>query len=300
MRISQLLWCLLFALPSFAAEHLSDHEHFCQVKPTIPCLDHINAALLNETYLSPEWYKIKSYQLDYYYDVRRFDDIIRAVEPLLPHGDAPAVFKSQLYFYYAKSLGAAGRKAEALEYAQKAIAKVENIYEAFGEPLRLVELANLQLSLGNFEKAYQILAMAESRFAKSKDPIFNFELNSNKANVQHHWGDLEKAARFRLAALNWVAGTDQNAKIVVAMGNLARTYQLLGRYELARDTYVDSLTYLKSHNDDENRAAHLLRLAEIYWQLDDKDNAKNTLKQVNSQLLSAHHLKVYEKLAAQL
>lgn len=286
--------------PAYSSEHFSDHEQYCLNQAAENCLELISNNLLQAQPKSTNWYKLKSYQLDYFYDTLNYNQIIKQIEPLIDDESLPSVFKSQLYFYYAKALNGSDNNELAQVYADKAIAKLEDMYQAFENPLRLVELANLHYVFGNKELAYQILLSVGNRYSKSRDAIFNFELNSNKANVLHAWGDFNKAAKFRKLALDWISNSDHQTKIIIAQGNLARTYQLAGKYELAINYYLASLSYMDGKESNVHYPIYLLRLAETHMQMGSLALAAKNLKQVNKQGLKAGHLALYTKLDSAL
>lgn len=279
-----------------AAEHLSDHEEFCQTEPATPCLQLLQRQLADVTPQSVQWFKLTSYQLDYLYDKHQFAALLQQTEQLLQQPALPPVFRTQLYFYHAKMLKSFGRMTQARHYADLASAQLSEMYQAFADPLRMLELANLQAVFGAHDKAWTLLLSAEHRFSKSKDPVFGFELNSNKALVQHAKGQLEQAAYSRKLALDAILPSGQNGKIIVAYGNLARTYQLLGQYGLAADYYEKSLPYMRVDVDAVQQATHLLRLAELYGQLQDRQTALTYLQQVDVRVLGEGHKALYQQL----
>ena len=283
-----------------AAEHLSDHEEFCQTEPATPCLQLLQRQLADVTPQSVQWYKLTSYQLDYLYDKLQFAALLQQTEQLLQQPALPPVFRTQLYFYHAKMLKSVGRMTQARHYADLAAAQLSDMYQAFADPLRILELANLQAVFGAHDKAWALLLSAEHRFAKSKDPVFGFELNSNKALVQHAKGQLEEAAYSRKLALDAILPSGQNGKIIVAYGNLARTYQLLGQFGLAADYYEKSLSYMRADVDAVQQATHLLRLAELYGQLQDPNTGLAYLQRVDAKILGPYHLELYQQLQQQL
>lgn len=298
MRIFYLMF-LLYSTAGYCSENMSDHESFCAQNKSINCELHLQQQLAAATPYSAPWYKITAYQLDYLFDHHKFTELQHRIEPLLNKERLPQSFAVQLYFYYAKVLNQQKKHDEALLYANKAMAGLEQIYQMFGEPFRLLELANLQHQLGANDKAREILTYTEQRFAKSKDPLFRFELNSNKALLSHAAGELAKAASERQLALKAALELGHNGKIIVAYGNFARTVQLLGQLELARDNYLASLPYLQTENNLILTAIHKLRLAEIFSQLQDYPQAQHYLIQVNQLKLSDGHLQLYQQLANQ-
>ncbi len=291
--------CLLSQL-AHSSEHLSDHEQYCLNFTSENCLDLINTQLTAQTLYSKSWYKLKSIQLDYIYDIADYSELITQIEPLIDLPSAPTVFRTQLYFYYAKALNSKGDKVNAKIYADKAIAKLENMYEAFESPYRLLELANLHYVFGDRKRSYSLLLHVGNRFAKSKDAIFHFELNSNKANIFYVWDELDKSLKYRLLALYAIENTEHNSKIVVASGNVARTYQLLGQYESAIKHYTDSFGFMQFPKHNSSKAVYTLRLAELNWQSGNVGQAASLLAKVQTEDLKPGHLSLYNQLKTEL
>lgn len=281
---------------SYSAEHLSDHEVFCAAKPELPCLEVINMRLMQEQPLSDNWFKIQSYKLDYLYDMQRYDDLYLEIEPLLEQPNLPIVFTSQLNFYFAKTLGHRGEKERALVYANKMLEQVEGMFEAFGDPLRIVELANMQAVFGDSKRAYQMLLLAQTRFAKSRDPNFGFELNEQFANVFYHWGNYEKAVYHRKIAVSYAREIGHRGKLSVAISNLARTLQLNGNLEEAAQYYNESLQYTSGSSEARFRTIYLLRLTEVYLALKKIAEAKTTFDSINLDDLPLERVPLYQQL----
>lgn len=303
IKIFSVLTIFMWACPAsvFASEHFSDHEQFCQQQPDKQCLAYINEHIADSELNSAQWYKAKSYLFDYYYDKNDFETLKAIVEPFADRDDLPKVFKVQTYFYYAKALRYYNEGERAKIYATKAFDDIQQMYESFSDPMRMLELANLQYVFGNKETAFQILLKAERKFGKSKDPIFNFELHSNKANAYHGLGDLENAKQSRKQALNWILPTQHLNKIIIAQGNLAHTYQLLSEFKQANKYYIAALGNMVSPSDDLLKATYKLRLAEISWQAKNPQQARAWLQKVDeSQLLSNAHKALYARLKAVL
>ncbi len=281
-----------------AAEHLSDHEEFCLQQPATPCAELLQQALSQTPLHTLLWFKLQSYRLDYLYVNHQFRQLYDESNQLLKIADAPVAFRTQLYFYQAKTLIARGDDAQAAYYTELASRQLEAIYQAFADPMRVLELANLQAVAGQNDKAWQLLLQAEQRFAKSRDPQFVFELNSNKALVRHALKQLDDAAYYRKQALDAILPSDRHHDIIVAHGNLARTYQLLGQLGLAVDYYEKSLPYMRPGIDDLQQSIHRLRLSELYLALQAPAKARGYLQQVDVAVLSDHHKALYRELSA--
>lgn len=292
------LWSL--ADVARAGEHLSNHEEYCQRSAQTPCLTLLEQALAQTKPHTLQWFRLQSYRLDYLYDKLQYYKLHTEANQLLKITDAPQAFRTQLYFFKVKTSRARGEMAAADYYTELASRNLEAIYQAFSDPMRLLELANLQAVSGQYAKAWQLLLHAEQRFQKSRDAIFLFELNSNKALIRHAANALEDAAYYRKLALDAVLPSGRPHDMIVAHGNLARTYQLLGKLGLAVDYYEKSLSYMRSGTDDLQHSIHRLRLAELYLALQLPERAKQYLQQVELRLLGEGHQALYQTLSNQL
>lgn len=292
---------LLCSAPLEASEHYSDHELFCFSLPkNTDCFTELQRQLQQQPVGSKGWYKLESYLLDYYYDKIDFTSLKLQAEMLLQRQDVPSVVLAQLYFYYAKTMSHFNQLEQAETYGLKAAHLVTELYKSFGNPLRLVELANLQKALGQNERAVQTLSEAEHRAGNSQDPIFWFELNSNKALISDSTQSFEESLLYRQRAVTAILPTAHNLKIVVALGNLARTEQLLGRYKAALDHYQQSLAYMSKNTDPHNWSIYHVRLAEIALQLDNPELSGEYMQQIDTALLGQTHRVVYQQLQQKL
>lgn len=302
-KISARLICAVgWLLPgaALAGEHLSDHQEYCRQSPQIPCLTLLAQDLAQTPQHSLQWFKLQSYRLDYLYDKVQYSQLHDESNQLLKITDAPQAFRTQLYFYQVKTSLARGDSAAAARYTALASQNLDAIYQAFSAPMRLLELANLQIASGHYQQAWEILLHAEQRFYKSRDPLFLFELNSNKAGVRHAQQALDDAAYYRKLALDAVLPSGRYHDIIVAFGNLARTYQLSGKLGLAVDYYEQSLIYMRAGTDDLLHAVHRLRLAELYFDLQRPAKAAAYLQQVKSDILGDGHKVLYQTLLTAL
>lgn len=297
------MFCMLWSVmmpAAQAAEHLNDHEAFCQSAARQDCLALLQQQLASTEAYSVHWYQLKSYQLDYLFDKHLDQPLAQQTTQLLQLEDVPPVFRTQLYFYQAKILHSNGQMLQAQHYADLAAADLTQLFKAFADPLRLVELANLQTVMGQQHQAWQLLMQAEARFAKSKDPVFLFELHTNKALVQQANGQMADAAYSRKLALDAILPSGDNGKISVAYGNLGRTYQLLGQYGLAQQYYQQALARMSPGADDVRRQMRLLRLSQLHCQLQDLPGARQIFSQVDPQLVETTYQPLYQRLQQQL
>jgi tetratricopeptide (TPR) repeat protein len=294
------LLCAGLLIAAQAAEHLSDHEEFCLQQPATPCAILLQQALEQTQLQTLQWFKLQSYRLDYMYVNHQFRQLYDESNQLLKINDAPQAFRTQLYFYQAKVAISRGDEAQTAYYTELASRQLDAIYQAFADPMRVLELANLQAVAGHYDKAWQLLLQAEQRFSKILNPAFIFELNSNKALIRHAFQQLDDAAYYRKLALDAILPSQRHHDIIVAHGNLARTYQLQGQLGLAVDYYEKSLPYMRPGIDDLQQSIHWLRLSELYLALQAPAKARGYLQQVNSSLLSDGHQALLRQVSAAL
>lgn len=163
-----------------------------------------------------------------------------------------------------------------------------------------MELANLYTVVGQQSQAWQLLQQAALRFNKSKDPLFFFELFTNKALVQQAQGKMAEAAYSRKQALDAILPTGDHGKISVAYGNLGRTYQLLGQFGLAQQYNQLSLDHMTPGADDVRRQMRLLRISQLHCQLQQHAAARQTFGLVRQELLEPSYRALYARLQQQL
>ena len=296
VRIFLLLSIAATSFNALASENYSDHEVFCLQQPQTHCLTYIETRLNKAQGNPPQWFKLKTYQFDYYYDYQQFENLLNAITPFLEQDKLPDVFKLQMYFYYAKALNYIGKKAEAKAYAAKAFTQLDGIYNAFGDPLRLVELANLHYVFGSKKAAMRLLIDAEQSFAKNNDPIFHLELHINKAHIYLNWQQYKQAIRSNLMAYNAIKSTNHVAKIVLASGNLAYSYHQNKNYKEAISYYKKAFDYTEPQSI--YHAIYSLRLAQVYLQIGKKAQAKEWLSKIdrNATMFGKGHAALYSKL----
>tara|TARA_R110002126_G_scaffold8953_8_gene41166 strand:- start:269 stop:1189 length:921 start_codon:yes stop_codon:yes gene_type:complete len=291
---------MLLAFNLSASENLSDHEQFCQQNPAQSCAQYLEQQLAALPPFSNGWYRVKGFQLDYLFDQLQFQLLQAEAELLLQQPVLPDMLKLQVYFYYAKALFINGETDVAKQYANDAILMLQEVYSVFGNPLRIVELANLQYSLGDLEKAEQLLNQVQLKYSKSKDTLLLFELYSNQALISHQANKLDEAAEYRTEALQAAMLMGHDNKIIVAMGNLARTKQLLGQLQAAYELYQQSLAYTSQPEYQVQHAIHLVRLTEICLQQQQPAQALTFYTQIAPELLSTFHSQIYQQLGKAL
>ncbi len=260
---------LLSSASSLAAEAISDYEQACNGLPASGCYQFIHTELASAQPNSAQWYKFKSYQFDYLFDTKQYQTLAAETAALVERPDLPAVFRAQLLFYRVKALSSDDVDA-AKAYARQVLPLLKAHYDAFGEPTRLVEMANLHIFLHEHAIAEQMLLDAQHRFKKSRDQVFWFELYSNLANVAEFRRDFKQSCSYRDLALQAMQTTQLAGKLMLASGNAARAHQRLGDYEVAKKLFLQAIAYAEPRIHQRYLVKYYMRLA--YIALDEQDS----------------------------
>ena len=226
-----------------------------------------------------------TYKLDYYYDNQKFEKIIELSPELINIKNKPEVFEVQLNFYYSKALSYFGKTEQAKYFANKTIQNLENIYNLFEEPIRMVEIANMEYVFGDKERAYKLLLLAENKFGEQVEPIFHFELNTNKGHILSQWKSYERASLMYQKALSAVRYTKHDKKKIIAYYNFARSNQYIEKNNIAIEYYKQAEMLLYKNSNPRMLALTLYRIAQIYKLENDLDNLAEYLKKVNVKYL---------------
>ena len=283
-----------------SADNMHNFEDMCVELPISKCSEKVLTLQSEYAQFSTDWYFITAHYLDFLYETTSLLPLKKITEEYINvEHTHPITFQTQLYFYASKALGIYGEKDKAQQYAKKAIALVTATSDSFPNPLRKVELANLEMVFGNKDKAVQMFSRLAQQYKKSKDAKLQHEIYGNLANALYSQSQLLESIPHRKSAIFWAKQLGYSEDITMAIGNLARTYQLVGQLRLANDTYRDAVTHFASE-DSPNYSIFQLRLAEINAAQSNPKQAKQHLKKVKFTKLLPGHFNVYNQLAQTL
>ncbi|MFY8350131.1 tetratricopeptide repeat protein [Pseudoalteromonas sp. SSM20] len=291
---------LLISTFTFAAETYSDHEQFCQSRTFEKCDFYLKNTLARIKPYSNQWYKISSYQLDFYYDHQLFSETLKITSPLLEKPELPSVFKAQIYFYHAKALNYTGQKLQAKEVAFKTKEILKDHFDAFQDPYRIVEIANLYHVFGDPENALKLLQKTQHQFAKRQDPHFNFELYGNLAQTYIALGDLDKQVLAWQNALYAANQTNDPQKIKIAYGGLAFSQKANKDFQGAYNNYLKALSIKAPKQNQASFARLQINLAEMGLALKNKKLAADHFKKILPQSVPRLHKERYLQLQTKL
>lgn len=281
---------------SLASETHNDHTNFCKELRDTDCLNLIDRELEALPKHSVSWYKLTTFKLDYYFDKTEFKKLESLILQLLQIENPPQLFKIQLYYFYSKTLMYFRKPEEAKKYADYVIKNVESIYHTFEDPIRMVEIANMEYVFGDKQRAYKLLLVAENKFGERSDPVFHLELNTNKGHIFYQWKNYKRAEHFYRRAVNWIEDTGHDDKVMVAYANLARANQFLLKYDESLKYYLKAYGLLQLQQDNKYIYVIALRVAEVKLKLNDMSSAAEYFKAIKFDALSPHYHKDYFEL----
>ncbi|TMO82684.1 tetratricopeptide repeat protein [Pseudoalteromonas spongiae] len=300
IRYFTLIGIYLLCASAKAADNLHNFEDVC---PNLSAPDCSAKLLKQQSEYAPystDWYFITAHYLDLLYETTNLKPLKNLTEQYLNSGHThPVTFQTQLYFYAAKAFDIYNEKVKAKEYAQQAFKLVSATSESFPNPLRMVEIANLEMVFGDKDTATQMLNRLAQQYRKSKDAKLQHEIYGNLANALYSQGQLLESIPHRKSALFWARKLGFTDTITMASGNLARTYQLVGQLQIANETYRDAISNFNSE-ESPNYSIFQLRLAEINTTLGEVEAAKQHITKVRFTKLLPSHLTLYHQLANKL
>ena len=283
-----------------AADNMHNFEDVCFELPAPKCSAKLLNAQSEYVPYTTDWYFITAHYLDLLYETTNLLPLKNLTEQYI-NADRrhPITFQTQLYFYASKAFSIYGEKEKAQQYAKKAIALVSATSDSFPNPLRTVELANLEMVFGDLDKAVSMFSRLAQKYKKSKDAKLQYEIYGNLANALFSQNQLLESIPHRKSAIFWAKQLGSFEEITMAIGNLARTYQLVGQLQLANETYLNAISLFKTGESPHYSIFHL-RLAEITTALSLPNEAKAHLVEVRLSKLLPSHLSLYKQLAQKL
>jgi len=309
MQLSVRLLTLLLCLPMHFYNHATTYEELSQIevvceKSSRQCLLSLESALISTATKSRPWYRLKLLQLEALFTLQQFDKLTNEIDPLLTYDALPVSFSVYVYLYHAKLSYGRGEVTTAKVYLNKAVNLLTEINEKSPKPMRLIEIANLQISMRDFELANTTLLKLELKFKNRYHPIFKRELYANLGHVAYFRDNKELHLEYREKSLNWALKTNNNQQIGIAHNNFAWAYQDIGNYKFAEQHYSQAVKYAEMEQDEINGSISQLRLIEVVLLQEKFDKALTLFNLLPTRAAgnndSERHNELYRKLKLRL
>jgi hypothetical protein len=286
------------AAKSYAIKSESIAE-ICQRSPS-ECLEQANNELENVKPKSRLWFSLMQFKLSSLFILQHSEELFQETLRWIDDEYLPIPFQVTLYMYYAKSLLGQGELEEGKRYIYKAKKQLAIMNEAYPSPIKLIEIANLQMFIGELPEAYESLNALKEKYQNSHNPHFMMELYGHLGHVARQLEFHDEALEHWNAAVPWSYKYGNEQQIATVHFNLAQVQQRAHKYSMAEKNYLAAITHAGIALDTVKASHATLYLAEIKLILGDKEQAETLLLSIDEKLLTPGYLSELQKLKSQL
>lgn len=284
-------------------EELVEIENTCLISSPV-CLAHLEEGLNSTEPRSRQWFRFKQLRLLNLFDLQKWELLQQEVNLWLFDTNLPPSFAVYVYIFQAKLHASDNSSDEFSYYLTKATDLLSAINEKSFSPLRLIEIANLQISHAKYSQAKKTLLQLEKKFSQREFPEFKKELYANLGHIALVEKKYDEHLQYRLRSLSSTLETKNNQQISIAYTNLAYAFQLVKKYEKSKDNYKLSIDYSEKHLDYNTTIRSKMRLIQVLILLNEKAEARKIFTDLSTrshnQITSKYNLKLYQELKAGL
>lgn len=220
----------------------------CLTSP-FSCLQKVDEALLAAPKHSRIYFEILQYKMEALFNLQKGDELYKETKKWIDMPDLPLPFQVTNAIYYAKSAWHIGEKDEARKSYLLAKDLLSKMNEVYPSPLRLVQFANLQMQLNEYQEAYDLMSGLAKKYTKSPDIRFMVELHGNLGHVANRLGNLEQSLIHWQETKKWVHIFDNKQQIAVVLFNLAGINVKLSQYDKAEKHYIEAIIFAVEAGD---------------------------------------------------
>jgi tetratricopeptide (TPR) repeat protein len=271
----------------------------CQISPA-DCLAKVNVELKSAKAKSRLWFSLMQFKLTSLFILQHTDELYEETKRWIHDEDLPVPFQVTLYMYYAKSCIYYGDKEEGKKYIYKAKEQLAVMNGAYPSPIKLIEIANLQMYIGEFSEAYSSLNTLKIKYRNSQNPHFMMELHAHLGHLARNLGYFDEALAHWHATVPWSYKYGNEQQIATVLFNLAQAQDHKKQYALAEKNYLKTVIHAEKAKDVIKASHARLYLAKIKLIAGDKKQAKALFLMLNEQKLEQPHLDKYRELKKQL
>jgi tetratricopeptide (TPR) repeat protein len=271
----------------------------CQISPA-DCLEKVNVELKSVKEKSRLWFSLMQFKLTSLFTLQHTDELYEETKRWIHDEDLPVPFQVTLYMYYAKSCIYYGDKDEGKRYIYKAKEQLAMMNGAYPSPIKLIEIANLQMYIGEFSEAYASLNTLKIKYKNSQNPHFMMELHAHLGHLARNLGYFDEALVHWNTTVPWSYKYGNEQQIATVLFNLAQAQNHKKQYALAEENYLKTIIHAEKAKDVIKASHARLYLAKIKLSSGDKNQAKSLFLMINEKKLEQPHLDKYIALKNQL
>jgi len=293
--VAIILLALCLSVTKSYALKSSDIRKTCQASPA-ECLKKVNVELKNVKKKSRIWYSLMQQKLGALFILQHSDELYRETKRWINEDDLPIAFQVTLFMYYAKSQLAYGDREEGKRYIYKAKQQLALMNEAYPSPIKLIEIANLQMFIGELPQAYASLNALKDKYKNSKNPHFMMELFGHLGHIARQLEQYDESLDHWKIAVPWSYKYGNEQQIATVVFNLAQIQQHLKQYTAAEKNYLIAIEHAELALDAVKACHARLFLAEVNIINGKKAKAKEVMSLVDEKLLVDDYLTLYNVL----
>jgi hypothetical protein len=215
LLISLFLFCLPSKANALSKDELSKIEETC-LQSSPECLAYLEVGLNTSPPHSRQWFRFKQLRLFNLFDLNKWTLLQQEVNYWLLAENMPTNFAVYVYIYHAKLKLGEQSTAEYTHYLTKATNLLNEINTKSFSPLRLIEIANLQIALQNYAQAKETLLQLDKKFSKRDYPLFKQELYANLGHIALKEEAHDEHIHYRQESLKWTLKTPNQQQIEIA------------------------------------------------------------------------------------
>jgi tetratricopeptide (TPR) repeat protein len=294
------LWLILcLCISKSYAIKGDDLKQVCQLSPT-KCLIEVNTELQKVEEKSRVWFSLMQFKLTALFALQKSEELFLETNRWINVPDLPIPFQVTLNIYHAKYIISYGDKEEGKQFIYRAKEQLTLMNEAYPSPIRLIEVANLQMFIGELPEAYESLNTLKTKYKSSNNPHFMMELYGHLGHVARQLEYFDEALSHWHIALSWSYKYGNEQQIATVLYNLARAQQHAEKYLLAHKNHLAAITHAETALDF-IRASHAkLYLVETKLALGEKKTARTLFLSLDKSHFANESLAKFNALKALL
>jgi len=311
MLLRQILTIVILLTPFYlwaaknSVKNMLDIDKICRKSPT-DCLFEVNQKLQQTPVQSRVWYDLMQYKFENLFVLQKINILNQITKPLIKNKKLPIPFQVSLFIYYAKSLNEDKtlNKEEIkqeqkifIDKAQNLLGLMNNIYP---NPNLLIQLANLQMYVGDYKKAYQLLQSLIVKYNQYPDLAFNLDLYGNLGHLADRLNYKNQAIKYWSTSLYWAKQLDNNQQTATVYFNLANSQTIVNDFNKAKSSVINAIKYATLAHDDVKCSQAQLLYVQILLDLKQKVEARKILDSVQINTLSEASLTKFMQLKTKI
>lgn len=291
--------CLYFLTPSYS--NATTYDELAKIKlicesSSNQCLLVLDDALTSSTSKSRQWYRLKILQLDALFTLQHLEKLSLEIELLRSDNTLPMNLSVYVYIYHAKLNYGNKDIKPTRDYLDKAVNLLTLINDKYPDPIKLIEIANLQISLKEYEQAKATLLQLEQKFEDRYHPLFKRELYANLGHIAYFQDDKLLHIKYREKSLKWAKAVKNKQQVGVAYNNVALAYKKAREYKKAEKNYISAISIAESEQDMMNGSISKLKLIEVIFLQGNIEKALTLFNQLPRNTEGNHRSAQYDKL----